>query len=135
MSSMGPFQFRFPSEVKPFLQCYSYPVNNTSSLIAYKPDTSGTYFYLLQNLSITNTSSHDVSCSLSYPMASSGEQVKVIIRAGDTSQIVSSESPWHITGIGILRARFTYRDSTATNTASTLMHTVASGLRFVRDDA
>lgn len=135
MSSMGPFQFRFPSEVKPFLQCYSYPVNNTSSLISYKPDTSSNYFFLLQNLSITNTSSHDVSCALSYPMTSAGEQVKVVIRAGDTSQIVSSESPWHITGVDILRARFTYRDSTGTNTSSTHMHTVASGLRIVRDDA
>ncbi len=135
MSSYAPFEFRFPSAVRPLLQCYSHPVNNSYQLIAYKPDTSGSYFHLLQNLSITNTSSYDVYCSLSYPMTSSGEQVQVVIRAGDTSQIVSSESPWNITGVGILRARFLYSDSQGTNTNSNLMHTVASGLRFIKDAA
>ena len=135
MSSYAPFEFRFPSTVRPFLQCYSHPVNNSYQLIAYKPDTSGTYFHLLQNLSITNTSSYDVYCSLSYPMTSSGEQVQVVIRAGDTSQIVSSESPWHITGVGVLRARFTYRDSQGTDTSSSHIHTVASGLKFSEDEA
>lgn len=130
---MSSFEFRFPSAVKPFLQCYSYPVDNNYKLISYKPDTSGSYFFLLQNLSITNTSAHDVYCSFSYPMTSSGEQVKVVIRAGDTSQIVSSESPWHITGVGVLRARFLYRDSAAVNTSSTFIHTVATGLRVTED--
>lgn len=135
MSNYAPFEFRFPSAVRPFLQCYDYPVNNTLQLITYKPDTSGTYFHLLQNLSITNTSAYDVYCSLSYPMSSSGEQVKVVIRAGDTSQIVSSESPWHITGVSVLRARFSYRDSAASNTSSQLIHTVATGLKISRDDS
>ena len=59
--------------------------------------------------------------------------MKVVIRAGDTSQIVSSESPWHITGVGVLRARFLYRDSAAVNTSSTFIHTVATGLRVTED--
>ena len=133
MSDAGPFQFRFADGVRPFLQCFDYPVDNAYKLICYKPDTSADYFFLLQNLSITNTSSYDINCFLSYPYVSSGEQVKVVIRAGDTSQIVSSESPWHITGVGVLRARFSYRDSAGSNTASGLIHTVASGLRFIKD--
>ncbi len=135
MSSAGPFNFRFADGVRPFLQCFDYPVDNSYKLISYKPDTSGNYFFLLQNLSITNTSSYDVSCFLSYPSTSSGEQLRINIRAGDTSQIVSSESPWNITGVGILRARFLYSDSQGTNTNSNLMHTVASGLRFIKDAA
>ncbi len=133
MSNAGPFNFRFADGVRPFLQCFDYPVDNAYKLICYKPDTSGEYFFILQNLSITNSSSHDVSCLLSYPSTSSGEQLRIVIRAGDTCQVVSSESPWNITGVGVLRARFVYTDSAATNTSSNYIHTVASGLRFIQD--
>lgn len=132
MSNHGPFEFRFPSAVRPFLQCFTYPINNTQNLVTYKPTTSATYFQLVQNLSVTNTSAHDIFCFTSFPSTTS-EPLSFVIRANDTLQIVSSESPWHVTGIDIVRMRFAYKDSTASNTSTTYVNVVTTGLTVTED--